>query len=164
MTIMAFENAVKIILKHEGGYVNDPDDPGGETAFGICKRSYPDLDIRNLTVEQAKEIYYRDYWMKAYCHEIRNHQLAIHVFDMAVNAGVTAAIRLLQGAVSTSQDGRFGPVTKGAVNGYPRQLELVWKYKYLRLKYYAEIVASKRRMAKFLKAWVNRVETTKFEV
>ncbi len=57
-----FNKAVRIILAHEGGYVNHPADPGGETNMGISKRSYPDLDIKNLTVAMAKEIYFRDFW------------------------------------------------------------------------------------------------------
>ena len=59
-----FDDIIKVVLKHEGWYVNDPVDPGGETNFGIAKRSHPDVDIKNLTEEGAKEIYYQDYWMK----------------------------------------------------------------------------------------------------
>jgi len=50
------------VLKREGGYVDDPTDRGGETKYGISKRSYPQLDIKNLTLEQALEIYRKDYW------------------------------------------------------------------------------------------------------
>jgi hypothetical protein len=57
-----FEEIIEIVLEHEGGYVNDPDDAGGETKYGIAKRWYPDVDIKNLTKEQAKKIYHTDYW------------------------------------------------------------------------------------------------------
>jgi hypothetical protein len=60
-----FERAVAFVLRHEGGYVNDPRDPGGETKYGISKRAYPRLDIKGLTEADAKEIYRRDYWEKA---------------------------------------------------------------------------------------------------
>ena len=59
-----FDEIIEGVLKHEGGYVNDPTDLGGETNFGITKRFYPDVDIKNLTEEGAKEIYKRDYWDK----------------------------------------------------------------------------------------------------
>ena len=62
---MEFKDAVKIILKHEGGYVNDPVDPGGETNMGISKRAYPYLNIKELTKKDAEDIYFKDYWLKA---------------------------------------------------------------------------------------------------
>lgn len=65
-----FEKAVAFVLRHEGGYTNDNRDPGGETKFGISKRAYPSLDIKNLTEEQAKVIYRRDYWDRAGCGDL----------------------------------------------------------------------------------------------
>jgi lysozyme family protein len=59
-----FDDIIEVVLEHEGGYVNDPQDPGGETNFGVAKRSHPDVDIKNLTKDGAKEIYYQDYWIK----------------------------------------------------------------------------------------------------
>ena len=59
-----FDDIIDIVIKHEGGYVNDPNDLGGETKYGITKRFYPDVGIKNLTVEEAKQIYYDDYWVK----------------------------------------------------------------------------------------------------
>ncbi len=59
-----FEKAFEYVIQNEGDYVLDKNDPGGETKFGISKRSYPTLNIRDLTLEDAKEIYYRDFWMK----------------------------------------------------------------------------------------------------
>ena len=81
-----FEDALKFVLKWEGGYSNDPNDPGGETKFGISKRSYPNLDIKNLTLKQAKEIYFQNYWLKAGCDKLTS-PLDIIVFDTAVNMG-----------------------------------------------------------------------------
>ena len=59
-----FLKAFEKVLRHEGGYVNDPLDLGGETKYGISKRSYPHLDIKNLTLDQAKQIYFRDFWQR----------------------------------------------------------------------------------------------------
>jgi len=81
-----FDKSLKFILKWEGGYSNDPRDPGGETKFGICKRSYPELDISKLTLEQAKEIYYQNYWLKCGCQNM-TYPLNLVVFDCAVNMG-----------------------------------------------------------------------------
>jgi len=92
---VSFEDAVNVILDIEGGYVNDPNDPGGETKFGISKRAYPNLDIANLTIGRAKLIYYRDYWtpIAAVTNEPRLRLLA---FDAAVNHGTARALRWLQ--------------------------------------------------------------------
>ena len=107
---MTFDTAVAIILRHEGGYVNDARDPGGETNFGICKRSYPDEDIRNLTEARAKEIYRRDYWNKCKCDDLPD-EVRLLVFDAAVNQGTGAAVKMLQKAVGTIEDGIIGPNT-----------------------------------------------------
>lgn len=92
---MDFERAFKLIIGEEGGYVNDPLDPGGETKFGISKRAYPNVDIRNLTLEMAKAIYKRDYWdaLNLDTHEWRK---AICLFDCAVNMGRAVAVELYQ--------------------------------------------------------------------
>ena len=89
-----FERAIQFVLKWEGGYTNDPNDPGGETKFGISKRSYPELDISKLTLKQAKEIYYQNYWLKAGCDELP-FPFNIVVFDTAVNMGRRKAIEFL---------------------------------------------------------------------
>lgn len=99
-----------LILRYEGGYVDHPSDPGGETKYGISKRSYPDLDIQHLTIEDAGEIYYRDYWQVCRCDDLPR-ALALSVFDSAVNQGTHAAIKLLQDAVAVDTDGILGSVT-----------------------------------------------------
>ena len=62
VTDMSFDRIIEFTLQEEGGYVNNPADPGGMTKYGISKRSYPNLDIANLTIDQAKAIYERDFW------------------------------------------------------------------------------------------------------
>ena len=89
-----FDKALKFVLKWEGGYSNDPRDPGGETKFGISKRSYPELDISKLTLKQAKEIYYQNYWLKAGCDDLP-YPFNIVVFDTAVNMGRSRAIKFI---------------------------------------------------------------------
>lgn len=105
-----FDRAIEIVLEIEGGYVNHPDDPGGETKYGISRRAYPHENIRELTLEQAAALYRRDYWDRCRCGELP-WPLALCVFDSAVNQGVVKAITLLQKAVNVKQDGVIGPVT-----------------------------------------------------
>ena len=81
-----FPAAFKVVVREEGGYVNDPRDPGGETKYGISKRSYPQIDIAQLTLDQAQAIYLRDFWMPSGC-ESMPWERAICAFDCAVNQG-----------------------------------------------------------------------------
>lgn len=109
----SFDKAFEILIGHEGGYVNDVNDRGGETRYGISKRAYPHIDIANLTLAQAKAIYRTDYWDKAKCSSLPP-DLALLVFDAAVNNGVGAAIRWLQRAANVTADGIIGPKTIAA--------------------------------------------------
>jgi lysozyme family protein len=111
-----FDIAFQITVGIEGGYVNDPNDPGGETKYGISKRAYPNVDIANLTLADAKQLYEKDYWEVAHCQDCPP-TLAILVFDAAVNNGPGAAISWLQSAVGVTADGNIGPVTLAAIAG-----------------------------------------------
>lgn len=111
---MDFDQAFKTLIGHEGGYVNDARDPGGETKFGVSKRAYPDVNIASLTLDQAKAIYKRDYWDRARCSELPEG-VAFQVFDTAVNSGIGQSIRFLQRAVGVADDGQVGPLTIRAV-------------------------------------------------
>jgi lysozyme family protein len=92
-----FFTGLRFVLDHEGGYVNDPKDPGGETKWGIAKRYHPDVDIKNLTPEQATEIYYTEYWVPGKCSDL-NHPLCVVQFDTCVNMGVGVANTVLKRA------------------------------------------------------------------
>lgn len=91
----SWEKAIEFVLSIEGGYVNDPSDPGGETKYGISKRSYPNVDIKNLTEAGAKEIYKKDYWDACNCDHLSIGIDAV-VFDTAVNMGIGTAKSILQ--------------------------------------------------------------------
>lgn len=88
-----FERAFASLMVSEGGYVNDPNDPGGETKYGISKKAYPELDIASLTAAQAREIYRRDYW-NALELDSRPRSEALCLFDSAVNHGVARTKQL----------------------------------------------------------------------
>lgn len=114
---MNFTEAVQLIFKLEGGYVNDPHDRGGETKWGISKRRFPDVDIKNLTKAGAADIYLRHYWSPTRCDELPEN-MRLPVFDCAVNQGVKTAVEILQELVGVAQDGQMGPVTLAAVRSY----------------------------------------------
>src|SRR5215831_5610637 len=100
----AFDQAFEIVVGHEGGYSNNSSDPGGETMYGISKRSYPDIVISTLTLDQAKAIYERDYWNKAGC-VLCAPWLPLVGWEATVNNGVGQAVRCLQAAGGATADG-----------------------------------------------------------
>ena len=108
-----FETAVDFILSVEAGLVNDPSDPGGLTKFGISQRAYPDVNIRDLTLDGAKTLYRKDYWNRCSCDKLPPG-IAFVAFDCAVNQGVAASIRMLQRSLNVAQDGVIGPATLAA--------------------------------------------------
>lgn len=152
-----FERCIPVILRHEGGYVNHPNDPGGETKYGISKRAFPNEDIKNLTIERAKEIYKKYYWDRMGVEGIEDIQLCLHVFDHGVNAGARTSIRMLQRLAGVKADGVIGPITLGAVNSQ----NLTEKFKQERINYYTRLAERRPKLKVFLKGWINRVHTTK---
>ena len=139
------------------GYVNDPNDTGGETKFGIAKNANPTVDIAKLTYAQAKEIYKRNYWDKCRCGEMPE-RLATHLFDAAVNHGTTTAIKLLQRAVNASDDGVLGPKTIAAIQALPEK-QVVYFFIQHRRNFYLKIVERNPSQMKFLKGWMNRIQS-----
>jgi lysozyme family protein len=115
---MTFDDAFDRLIGHEGGYVNDRRDPGGETKFGISKRSYPGEDIAGMTLERAKVIYRRDFWGPAGCDAVPD-SVRFDLFDFAVNSGVRNAVRALQRTVGETDDGVVGPLTLQAIGSMP---------------------------------------------
>lgn len=115
-----FDFAIPFTLHHEGGYTPGlPDDPGGETRWGISHRSYPTLDLKTLTREAAIAIYRRDFWDALHL-DLLPLPLAVALFDGAVNQGPGAArgfIRDLQGLLGMAPDGIIGPATAAACEG-----------------------------------------------
>ena len=153
--LVEFDDIIEVVLHHEGGYVNDPDDPGGETNFGIAKRSHPDVDIANLTKDGAKEIYKEHYWDKNKVESLSEELRHIY-FDMCVNQGRGRAVKILQRAANgkgaeLKVDGGMGPMTIAAMDGV--ELQRVRAY---RIKYYADLVTRKPDLEKFYFGWFRR--------
>ncbi len=127
-----FEKSVAFVLRREGGYVNDPNDPGGETKYGISKRSYPDIDIKALTEKQAKGIYRRDYWDRAGCSVLVWPMCLVH-FDACVNLGISRATEI-----------------KAKASGWT-------DYLFLRLEFYSGLADRRPGSRVYLRGWINRV-------
>ena len=133
--MLTFDQAFDRLMGNEGGYVNHPGDPGGETNWGIAKRSYPNVDIRNLTKDQAKTIYKRDFWdVIGDCHPAIKFQ----VFDFAVNSGISTAIRKLQLAIGVADDGVFGLVSKRALAAADVN-DVLMRFAAARLRFWASL-------------------------
>ena len=129
-----FLEFIPFIFKWEGGYDDDPDDPGGETKYGIDRRSHPNVDIRNLTREAATAIYWREYWVKYGC-EWLARPLGEVFFNACVNCGPSRAKALLNATPA--------PPTAAAF------LEA-------QAAFYERLVAARPGLRKFLKGWLNR--------
>lgn len=155
----AADRAINFVLTHEGGYVNHPDDPGGETHFGISKRSYPMENIREMTSTRAAQIYHDDYWLPIRGPDL-SEQIAVPLLDYAVNSGVTRAIRALQATVRVKRDGRFGPLTLRAVQQSMEArgaLKLAEELILERALFLTTIGCRRRGSEAFLAGWMRRI-------
>lgn len=151
----ALKTAMAWIIKTEGGYVNDPNDAGGETNFGISKRQYPELDIRALTVDDALEIYRTDYWRAYHCDEMPD-AIALWTFDGLVQHRPKTASRILQRAIGANADGIIGPKTLTlAKHTNPHLAARMMALE--RLDLYDQIVRSDSSKARFINGWRARV-------
>ena len=142
--------SIRNVIKHEGGYVNHPKDPGGETKFGITKRSYPNMDIARITEEDAIIIYNRDYWARIKGDELPE-DVANFVLDSAVNMGVSRAVKFLQTACGVNADGIIGPATIKAAHNTVGVLE---KMADIRRNFYKSLST----FPTFGKGWMRRVD------
>ena len=150
-----FDEIIEQVLEHEGGYVNDPKDLGGETKYGITKRFYPELNIKELTIEKAKQIYKQDYWDKNKVESLPQNLWHIY-FDMCVNMGKRTAVKVLQRAAvnkgrDIEVDGGLGPMTIGALKGV--ELDRVRAF---RVKYYVDLITARPEQEKFFLGWFRR--------
>lgn len=155
---MNFEGAFAVVIGHEGGYVFHPEDPGGETKYGISKRAYPHVDIARLTLDDARAIYRRDYWEPARCHELPD-ALALQVFDAAVNHGVRSAAKMLQSAVGADVDGVIGPQTMAAA-WRTNPVRAAIRFNAARLEFYTTLPT----FASFGRGWTRRVAANLREI
>ena len=162
---MAYDNwrhCLEMILHHEGGYVDHPDDPGGETNLGVTKKVYEEWggtkDMRDLTVDDVEPIYLENYWNRVKGDDLPSG-LDLCVFDFGVNAGTGRAAKYLQGMVGATQDGAIGPMTVQAVNDYCDKHGVdhaIGEYQHKRQGYYEGL----KHFATFGRGWTRRVTET----
>jgi len=151
-----FDQIIDKVLNHEGGYVNDPTDPGGETKYGISKKAYPNVDIKNLSLEDAKAIYKKDYWDKTKTDSIPS-QLRYIYFDMCINMGQRTAVKVLQNAANNKNskdievDGFLGPNTFKAIEKVEHK-----RAQSYRVMYYATLIKKKPALEKYWYGWFKR--------
>lgn len=158
--MIMFQNDLKIILNNEGGFVDDPDDPGGRTNFGITQATYnnynPGKDVKNITQDEVASIYMKGYYIPSGASQL-DGKLATQLFDCAVNCGVVTAIKMLQKVIGVSVDGVFGPQTLSAVTGsHFNSDELARLYALERVRYYTKLALKRPVMVKFLTSWLAR--------
>ena len=156
---MTFDQAFDLLIPREGEYSNNANDPGGETKFGISKRAYPHLDIKSLTLEQAKEIYRTDFWEQSLA-STTSGPLAFQLFDCAVNSGTRQSTALLQRALGLLDDGITGPKTREALANINGSTALTIRFLAARLRFMAGL----SNWDHFSRGWARRIATNLEEV
>jgi len=159
MQSSAFNEAVEHIFEVEGGYVNDPNDPGGETNYGISKRAHPNEDIKGMTKQRASEIYKKNYWDKIQADSL-DKDTAMILMDFAVNSGTPRAARSLQRAVGADDDGIIGPKTLKKYKEFIRSNgsdKLRQRLIQDRVQFYKDIIKKNPNLKKFKRGWDNRI-------
>ena len=162
-----YEKCLETILHHEGGYVNHPKDPGGETNLGVTKRVYEEWggekDMKDLTVDDVAPIYKKNYWDRVKGDDLPSG-LDLCVFDFGVNAGTGRAAKYLQNMIGTTADGAIGPATLRAVANYVESEGIetaVRNYQEVRQSYYEQLST----FDTFGRGWTRRVnETTELAI
>lgn len=159
----SFDKYAPKLKKWEGGFGNDPDDPGRETMSGVTLATFrqfygqdkTEADLRNMTPEQWKHIMKGGFWDKCWGDQIRNQSVAEIVVDWCVNSGV-GMLKKVQGIVGVKADGVMGPKTLSAINTYNQQ-RLHFMVKAARAEHYATITRNRSANLKFYDGWMNRL-------
>lgn len=162
-----YDEAFEELIGIEGGYVNDPTDRGGETKYGISKKAFPHIDIRALTLSDAKHIYKKHYWDKLNLDNLDDAPIQKELFDTAVNMGVGIASKMLQEALNLMNrnglnfsdltvDGAIGPRTMEAYRRVDKKI-LLKVLNGLQFMRYVKIVRRNPSQERFFNGWMLRV-------
>jgi lysozyme family protein len=153
-----FDECLKMLLHHEGGYVNHPKDPGGETNLGVTKRVYEKWggtkDMKDLTVEDVAPIYKKEYWDRCKCDDLEAG-VDWAVFDWAVNSGTGRAAKAIQKICGATQDGAIGPKTLALIGTQNTQY-VVEEFGKIRQQFYESL----KTFDTFGKGWTRRNKET----
>lgn len=164
-----FSKALKAVLKNEGGYVNDPDDSGGETYKGIARNMWPkwdgwqiidstpkfNLDFNQDLQNLVSDFYRKNFWNAVNADLIESDAIATSIFDFAVNAGTKTAVMLAQSVVDAVQDGELGKNTANAINSMDAEKFLAG-YQLAKIARYIAICKKNPKNRKFFYGWVCR--------
>lgn len=169
-----FEKALALTLKSEGGYVDDPDDPGGETYKGIARSRNPkwegwveidilktkpnfpkNLDVSSILQEMVKDLYKVNYWHKIKGDDIEDQDIAESIFDFAVNAGPRTSSKLAQITVGAKPDGVIGPKTLAKINSDEKRAFLAL-FALAKIGRYVDICEKRKTSRKYFFGWVKR--------
>jgi lysozyme family protein len=169
-----FETALQKVLKNEGGYVNDPDDPGGETYKGVARKvfskwdgweiidsmkhegTFPaNLDKNDSLQEMISDFYRINFWNKVKGDDITNENVAFAIFDFGVNAGVKTSVSIAQKVVDAKADGIFGSQTLKLINGHDPEMFLA-SFTLAKIARYISIVQKRPSSKKYFYGWVCR--------
>jgi lysozyme family protein len=151
-----FMQAVQLTLKNEGGFVNNPADPGGATNMGVEQRDLPDTPIQSLTVAQATAYYLETYWKPIYS-SITSQPVASKLFDLGVLFGIGTAVKNLQTALDVEADGNFGPATLAAVNQAAPTLLTTFQFEMA--AHAKALAAGNPKLSQFLVGWLRRINS-----
>ena len=153
-----FDECLKMLLHHEGGYVNHPKDPGGETNLGVTKRVYEKWggtkDMKDLTVEDVAPIYKKEYWDRCKCDDLESG-VDWAVFDWAVNSGTGRSAKAIQKICGAAQDGAIGPKTLALIGKQDTQY-VVEEFGKIRQDFYESL----KTFDTFGKGWTRRNKET----
>lgn len=159
-----FDSAVDYVLNNEGGTSDHKNDTGGLTKYGISQNNHPEVDVKSLTPEKAKDIYKTKYWTDLY-EQFKDDKVAVKTFDLAVNAGPKQAHTLLQRALNrllppqerVNVDGKLGPVTVESINKVDEN-QLLTTLASEQESFYKRLVQKHPSKGSFLDGWINRAK------
>lgn|SRR5487761_338446 len=151
------KTAIAKTLVHEGGYVNNPYDSGGPTKYGITQEDMPNINIADITPEQATEYYLENYWKPLYS-EIESQSIAEKIFDMGVLFGVGTAVKLLQAVLNVTADGIFGVISLAAIN-QAEPVSLLGSYQAALVSHSIGIANAQPKDRVFLTGWIRRINS-----
>ena len=158
-----YQTCLDLVLKSEGGWVNNPSDPGGETNLGVTKRvweeyvGHPVESLKKLTKEDVAPLYEQKYWRPCYG-EVLPRGLDLLSFSMGVNAGTGRSVKLLQSSLGCVPDGVIGPATRGLISN-SNSATLIAKFSESRREYYRSL----KNFPIFGKGWLSRVDREESE-
>lgn len=157
---------IPFVLRYEGGFVNDPADSGGPTNKGVTLNTFRSVygraktinDLKHMTDNEWRHIFKSLYWDRCKADDITDQSIANLLVDWAYNSGTSLAIRHIQRIVGVKADGIIGNITLSAINNHS-PLPLFGALKQDRIAFYHSIVAKRPANKKFLKGWLNRVNS-----